>query len=210
MRTVLRRSILSGASAVLAVAMAVSLFAQPARVATPRLTSPEKFFGHQIGADYVLPNYTKFTEYVRLLDKESDRMVVQSIGKTAEGRDQLMAIITAPENFAKLEIINTWEIAQYAKLLQKLKNTPDGETNLLDNMVVYLSAEISDGNAHNHDDLPVLLAGKLGGAITPGRHLKVPDKTPLANLFISIAEAFDVPTPSFGDDSTGPLAGLKV
>jgi hypothetical protein len=103
MRTVLRRSILSGASAVLAVAMAVSLFAQPARVATPRLTSPEKFFGHQIGADYVLPNYTKFTEYVRLLDKESDRMVVQSIGKTAEGRDQLMAIITAPENFAKLE-----------------------------------------------------------------------------------------------------------
>ena len=103
MRTVLRRSILSGASAALAVAMAVSLFAQPARVAAPRLTSPEKFFGHQIGADYVLPNYTKFTEYVRLLDKESDRMVVQSIGKTAEGRDQLMAIITAPENFAKLE-----------------------------------------------------------------------------------------------------------
>lgn len=115
-----------------------------------------------------------------------------------------------PENFAKLEIIDTWEVAQYAKLLQKLKDTPDGDGNLLDNTVVYLSAEISDGNAHNHDDLPVLVAGKLGGAITPGRHLKVPDKTPLANLFISIAEAFDVPTPSFGDDSTGPLAGLKV
>ena len=68
-----------------------------------KLTTPEQFFGHQIGADYVLPNYTKFTEYVRRLDAESDRMTVQSIGKTAEGRDQLMAIITAPENFKRLD-----------------------------------------------------------------------------------------------------------
>ena len=43
-----------------------------------KVTAPQQFFGHQIGADYVLPNYTKFTEYVRLLDKESDRMQVQS------------------------------------------------------------------------------------------------------------------------------------
>jgi Zinc carboxypeptidase len=103
MRTSLRRSLLATTCATLALAAAVSLFAQPARVASPRLTPPEKFFGHQIGADYVLPNYTKFTEYVRLLDTESDRMVVQSIGKTAEGRDQLMAIISAPENFKKLD-----------------------------------------------------------------------------------------------------------
>ncbi len=68
-----------------------------------RVTTPEQFFGHKIGADYVLPNYTTFTEYLRKLDTESDRMTVQSIGKTAEGRDQLMAIITAPENFKKLD-----------------------------------------------------------------------------------------------------------
>ena len=79
--------------------------AGPATVAPAplKLTTPEQFFGHPIGADYVLPNYTKFTEYVRKLDAESDRMIVQSIGKTAEGRDQLMAIITAPENFKKLD-----------------------------------------------------------------------------------------------------------
>jgi hypothetical protein len=78
---------------------------RPAAVAAAplTLTSPEQFFGHRIGADYVLPNYTKFTEYVRKLDAESDRMIVQSIGKTAEGRDQLMAIITAPENFKKID-----------------------------------------------------------------------------------------------------------
>jgi hypothetical protein len=78
--------------------------AQGTAVQAPsKVTTPEQFFGHQIGADYVLPNYTKYTEFVRLLDKESDRMTVQSIGKTAEGRDQLMAIITSPENHRNLQ-----------------------------------------------------------------------------------------------------------
>ena len=91
--------------AFVALALALSLASPQAAQtpAAPKVTSPEQFFGHQIGADYVLPNYTKFTAYVRKLDAESDRMVVQSIGKTAEGRDQLMAIITAPENFKKLD-----------------------------------------------------------------------------------------------------------
>ena len=115
-----------------------------------------------------------------------------------------------PENYAKLETIDTWEIKQFANLLQKLKNTPEGEGNVLDNSVVFLSSEISDGNAHNHDNLPVLVAGKLGGAITPGRHMKVPDKTPLANLFTSIANAMGAPVDKFGDDGTGALSGLKV
>src|SRR5690606_19897834 len=75
---------------------------RPASTQPLKVTTPEQFFGHQIGADYVLFNYTKFSEYVRKLDSESDRMVVQSIGKTAEGRDQLMAIITSPENHKNL------------------------------------------------------------------------------------------------------------
>ena len=66
------------------------------------LTSPEEFFGHRIGADYELPNYTQFTEYWRTLAIESDRMTLRSIGKTAEGRDQLMAIVTSPENHQDL------------------------------------------------------------------------------------------------------------
>jgi len=91
--------------AFVALALVISLAAPSAQAPAPapKVTTPEQFFGHPIGADYVLPNYTKFTEYVRKLDAESDRMVVQSIGKTAEGRDQLMSIITAPENFKKLD-----------------------------------------------------------------------------------------------------------
>ncbi len=76
---------------------------RPAAPAALKVTTPEQFFGHQVGADYVLFNYTKYSEYVRKLDSESDRMVVQSIGKTAEGRDQLMAIITSPENHRNLQ-----------------------------------------------------------------------------------------------------------
>jgi hypothetical protein len=104
----LRRSSVPLAVAVSLIAATAS--AQTAAVSRPttaatalKVTTPQQVFGHEIGADYVLPNYTKFTEFVRKLDAESDRMIVQSIGKTAEGRDQLMAIITAPENFKKLD-----------------------------------------------------------------------------------------------------------
>jgi hypothetical protein len=90
-------------SCALVVLVLALVAAAPAAQAPPRVTSPEQFFGHPIGADYVLPNYTKFTEFVRKLDAESDRMIVQSIGKTAEGRDQLMAIITSPENHRSLQ-----------------------------------------------------------------------------------------------------------
>src|ERR1041384_3764610 len=91
-------------SLAVAIALILSIAAPYAQApAALKLTSPKAFFGHDIGADYVLPNYTKFVEYVKKLDVESDRMIVQSIGKTAEGRDQLMAIITAPENFKKLD-----------------------------------------------------------------------------------------------------------
>ena len=67
------------------------------------ITSPRQFFGFNIGDDYQLATYDQFVEYWQKLDKESDRMKVVDIGKTAEGRPQLMAIITSPENFKKLE-----------------------------------------------------------------------------------------------------------
>ena len=67
------------------------------------ITTPKQFFGFNIGDDYQLATYDQFVEYWQKLDKESDRMKVVEIGKTAEGRPQLMAIITSPENFKKLD-----------------------------------------------------------------------------------------------------------
>ena len=71
--------------------------------AQSRITSPKQFFGHNIGDDYFLATYTQFIDYWKKIDAESDRMRVEEIGKSAEGRPQLMAIITAPENFRNLE-----------------------------------------------------------------------------------------------------------
>jgi hypothetical protein len=66
------------------------------------VTTPKQFFGHDVGEDYYLSNYKQFSDYWRKLDAESDRMVVQSMGKTEEGRDQLMAIVTSPDNHRRL------------------------------------------------------------------------------------------------------------
>ena len=67
------------------------------------ITTPKQHFGFNIGDDYQLATYDQFVQYWQKLDKESDRMKVVEIGKTAEGRPQLMAIITSPENFKKLD-----------------------------------------------------------------------------------------------------------
>jgi hypothetical protein len=76
--------------------------AQSARSAAPAITSPKQHFGHDIGDDYFLANYTHYVEYVRKLAKESNRMSVVEIGKTEEGRPELTAIITSPENHKRL------------------------------------------------------------------------------------------------------------
>src|SRR6059036_2308110 len=82
------------------------------RSSAPKLTSPKEQFGHDIGDDYFLVNYTQHVDYLRKLDKESDRMTVVEIGKTEEGRPELTAIITSPENHRKL--------AQYKEMNRKL------------------------------------------------------------------------------------------
>jgi hypothetical protein len=84
--------------AALIAAVAPALAAQ-----TKKITTPKEQFGHDIGDDYFLANYTQLTAYWKKLAKESDRMKLVSIGKTAEGRDQYMAIISSPENIKKLE-----------------------------------------------------------------------------------------------------------
>ena len=73
-------------------------------------------------------------------------------------------------------------------------------------MVLYGSG-LGDGNSHTHDHLPIVLAGRGGGTIQPGRHLQLPDGTPLNNLFLSMLDRVGAPTDRFGD-STGRLYGL--
>jgi len=83
--------------------LVAALLLAAASAAAQTITTPKQQFGFNIGDDYQLATYTQLVEYWHKLDKESDRMRVLEIGKTAEGRPQLMAIITAPENFKKLD-----------------------------------------------------------------------------------------------------------
>ncbi|MDB6026566.1 MAG: hypothetical protein JWM68_2789, partial [Verrucomicrobiales bacterium] len=111
------------------------------------------------------------------------------------------------EKKKRIAQINHFHMTQFAKFLQKLKATKEGEGTLLDHSMIVYGSGLSDGNAHNHDNLPVLLAGHGGGAIQSGRHLKVADQTPMSNLFVSMLDSFGSPVERFGD-STGKLPGL--
>lgn len=109
-----------------------------------------------------------------------------------------------PENFRKLEIIDKWEVRKIASLARKLHAIKDeNEVSLLDQSLVFASSEISDGNMHNHDNLPVVLLGSAGGAVQPG-HIRRQDR-PIADLFLTMLGTVGVTPATFGDDSTGPL-----
>lgn len=116
--------------------------------------------------------------------------------------------MSVQENYDKLTKINTWEVAQLAYLLKELDAIEEGDGTILDNCAVFFSSEIEDGNAHRHTNMPVLLAGGLGGKIKPGRHIVYDDAPPVANLFISIMNAVGVGATTFGDNGTGPITGL--
>jgi hypothetical protein len=113
-----------------------------------------------------------------------------------------------PENLRALAKIDHWEVEQFSYLLQRMKAVREGETTLLDNALVYFGSEVSDGNSHGHSDMPVLLAGRGGGTVTPGRHVRYSGSPPMANLFISMLRTVGVELSGFGDDGTGPLPHL--
>src|SRR4030095_1008728 len=87
----------------LVLALVVAIALPAVTQSQTRITSPKEEFGANFGEYYFLANYQQIAAYWRKLDAQSDRMVVQEIGKTAEGRPHLMAIVTSPENHRNLE-----------------------------------------------------------------------------------------------------------
>jgi hypothetical protein len=110
---------------------------------------------------------------------------------------------------AKVREINILHAKLFAEFLQKLKNTPEGDSNLLDQSLIVYGSGLSDGNQHTHDQLPTLLAGRGGGFVSPGRHLIYQRETPVTNLFATMIERVGVRGEHVGD-STGRLAGLSL
>jgi hypothetical protein len=92
-------------------------------------------------------------------------------------------------------------------MLGRMKEIKEGEGTLLDNSMVLFGSGMSDGNSHSPRNLPLVLAGKGGGAFATGRHVQYEKKTPLCNLYTAMLERVGAPVDRFGD-STGKLAGL--
>ena len=99
-----------------------------------------------------------------------------------------------------------WWVDQFAYLLQALASRPEGTGTMLDNSLVFLGSEICDGNTHNHDNMPFVLAGGGGGAIRTGQLLQFADM-PHAGLYSAMAQAMGKPM-KFGQVGAGPLPGL--
>jgi hypothetical protein len=109
------------------------------------------------------------------------------------------------ENLDALTKINTLHTSLFARFLQNLSRIKEGDGTLLDNVALMYGSGISDGNKHNHDNLPILLAGGAGGVIKGGAHVAFGKKTPICNLYLDMMAMAGLEMEKFGD-STGRLS----
>jgi hypothetical protein len=106
--------------------------------------------------------------------------------------------------WAKIKKINHYHVTRFARLIEKLQGMKEGDGTVLDNSLIVYGSGIGDGDRHNHDDLPILLAGKAGGQLQTGRHVKFENDTPLANLYLTMGDLLGAKVEHLGD-STGKL-----
>ena len=114
-----------------------------------------------------------------------------------------------PEKKAKVAKIELWYMEQFARFLAKLDGMKEADgSSVLDNSMIVYGCAIGDGNRHNHDELPVVLAGGGGGSLRPGRHTVVKSGTPMTNLYATMLDRLGVKAERVGD-STGRLEGIS-
>jgi hypothetical protein len=167
-----------------------------------------------------------YAEHIRIMEDlmvlafQGDVTRISTMVIANEGSNRSYAFLEVPEGhhdlshhggdkkkLAKIQKINQFHITQFAHLLERLRSIKEGEGTLLDHCMIVYGSGIGDGNRHNHDDLPIVLAGAGGGTIKTGRHIRYKKEVPLANLYVSMLERMDVPVESFGD-SNGKLSDL--
>jgi hypothetical protein len=112
-----------------------------------------------------------------------------------------------PERIANLRLIQNWHTQVFANFAQRLKDTPDGDGNLLDHSIILFGSNMANSDAHNNDPLPQALIGR-GGGVRGGQHLHYPQDSPHASLLATILERAGVPSEEYASfaDSTGPLS----
>jgi hypothetical protein len=186
-----------------AVAVGRDRLARPAGV-------PENFETHaRLLADLVAlafqADLTRVATFV--LGNDGSNRSYREVG-VPEGHHDVSHHGNDPARYEKLRRVNRLHVGQLAYLMGRLKAVPQGAATLLDHCLIVYGSGISDGDRHNHEDLPILLAGGGGGAHKGGRHVRYPDGAPLCNLYLALLDTVGVPAARFGD-STGRLGTLR-
>ena len=146
-----------------------------------------------------------------MLDNAASQRNYGFLGVGGDGHHTISHHQGRASNHDKLKKINQWEIEQFAYLLEGLKAKTDiGGKPLLDSCTVFLSSDVSDGDRHNHDKMPVLLAGKANGYFNTGRHLNYGSPHSFGDLFKTMLESMGVKVDKFGQDGNNVIANLKA
>jgi len=114
-----------------------------------------------------------------------------------------------PADILDFHKINTYRLSQLHYFLKKMRDTVDGSGSLLDKTAIVWGSAMADGNLHNHRRAPLLLLGRANGALPGGLHLRAPEGTPMANVFVSLMRKIGHEEMTAFGDSTGayPLDG---
>ena len=99
--------------------------------------------------------------------------------------------------------VSVWYASQVAYLLKRMKEIDDGAGSMLDNSLVLYGSGMKDGNGHIKKNLPLVVAGKAGGKLKPGAHLKLAESTPLPNLLVSVQQTFGIESNSINGVGSG-------
>jgi hypothetical protein len=94
--------------------------------------------------------------------------------------------------------LNTWQISLFAKFIERLGKTPDGDGSLLDHSVILWGSGMSESDLHWRLDVPTLLVGKGGGLYTGNRHVVAPKETPIGNFLVDVAQKYGAEVDKFG------------
>lgn len=106
-----------------------------------------------------------------------------------------------PEKLAKVAKINQFHVSLFAEFLQKLQDTPEAGGSLLDHTLYLYGSGMGDSDAHDHTNLPILVAGGAAGKMRGGRHIKYDTPVPLANLHLTLLNKVGVPLETFADSN---------
>ncbi len=195
-----------------------------------RLVGVTKIDGQEADpGNYPRPNGIpkEFTDHVRLmfdlmaLAFQTDSTRVITLMYVNEGSNRSYKEIEVSEGHhdlshhgndagkqAKISKINQFHVSLLGHFLDRLQSITEGSGTLLDQSLIVYGSGIGDGNRHNHDDLPIVTFGRAGGKVAPGRHIRYPKETPLANLYLSTLDMAGASVESFGD-SQGRLDHLQ-